>query len=94
MQLSETNVTLIIAAFMKFLPNEECWQIGESFPTTELAEMRCSSRDPLFKTSSMKQQAKTTDAELACIQVLINDPMVPLVQLQHALDNNGENICC
>ena len=85
-KLSEANATLISSAFTSVLPNTERRRIRDSFPTTELVETRCPRLDPLFRTSSVKQEAKTADAELARIQALIHDPMAPLIRLQHAFD--------
>ena len=85
-KLSKGNATLIYSAFTSVLPNMECRRIRDSFPMTELAETHCPHLDPLFRTSSVKQKVKTADAKLAHIQVLIQDPMAPLIWLQHTFD--------
>ena len=92
-KLSDANATLISSAFSTVLPNEQRRRLREAFPTTELAETRCPRLDPLFRTSSVRQEARTADAELARIQALVHDPMAPLMWLQHALDEEGEKAC-
>ena len=88
-KLSKANATLISSAFTSVLTNTERRRIRDSFPTTELAETRC----PLFRTSSVKQEVKTADAELAQVQALIHNPMAPLIRLQHAFDEeDGKNL--
>ena len=71
-KLSKANVTLISSTFTSVLPNTERQKIRDAFPTTELAEMHCLHLDPLFRTSSVKQEAKTADAELARVWALIH----------------------
>ena len=89
-KLSKANATLISASV---LPNTERQRIRDAFPTTKLAETRCPCLDALFRSSSVKQEVKTADAELARIQALVHDPMAPLIRLQHAFDEeDGESL--
>ena len=91
-KLYKANATLISSAFTSVFTNTERRRIRDSFPKTELAETCCVRLDLLFRTSSVKQEAKTADAELAWVQVLIHDPMAPLIRLQHAFDDeDGKN---
>ena len=50
---------------------------------------RCPKLDAIFKTSSVKQDVKTADAELVRLQAFVHDPVAPLLQLVHAMDDES-----
>ena len=85
-ELSEDNAAFVSSAFTTVLPSAERKRVRDSFPHPGLEATRCPRLDPLFKTASVNKDTKSTDAELARIQSLINDPATPLIQLLHSLD--------
>ena len=49
--------------------------------------MRCPRLDPIFKLTLLQKEVRTGDAKLARVQVLMHDPVAPLIHLLHACDD-------
>ena len=91
-ELSEYNQSLLSSSFSKTLSNGERRKIRNSFPIPGIQQTRCPRLDPIFKSASVKSEAKTNDAELARLQAFVLDPVCPLVKMLHSLDEEGYTI--
>ena len=87
--LSDSSTAFVTSAFNSTLSNGERRRVRSAFPTPEVTVTRCPKLDAIFKTSSVKQDVKTADAELVRLQAFVHDPVAPLLQLVHAMDDES-----
>ena len=91
-KLSEYSESLLSSSFTTTLPNVERRKIRNAFPTPEVQQTRCPRLDSIFKSSSIKSEVKTCDAELARVQAFVLDPVVPLTNMLHHLENEEYSV--
>ena len=89
-RLSEDDKGVVTSAFKRALSTEDRRRLRNGFPCPEIQETRCPKLDPIFKTTSVNKDARTNDGELARIQVLIHDPVAPLLRLLHACGDDED----
>ena len=91
-ELSENNKSLLSSAFSTTLTNGERRRIRNTFPTSGVQQTRCPRLDSIFKSSSVKSEVKTNDAELARVQAFVLDPVGPRIKMLHCLDEEEYSI--
>ena len=84
-------MALLTTSFGSTIPNRVRRRNRNAFPTPEVEAARCPKLDPVFRTKSVKAEAKSADGELARIQAFVHDPVGPMVELLLGLDAETES---
>lgn len=86
-KLSEDNAKIMFAAFQRAHPLEERKRLRKGFPCPEIQETSCLRLEHIFRAIYLQKEVKMVDAELARVQVLMHDPVAPLIWLLHTCND-------
>ena len=67
-------------------------KIRNTFPNSDVQQTRCPRLDSIFKSSSVKSEAKSIDSELARLQAFVLDPVAPLAYALHRLEGDDYSV--
>uniref|UniRef100_A0A1X7TUN6 Uncharacterized protein n=1 Tax=Amphimedon queenslandica TaxID=400682 RepID=A0A1X7TUN6_AMPQE len=88
-KLSEHSKSAVAVSFTKPLLNEDRKRLRKMFPTPETM---CPRLDSVFKSTTVKKEAKDRDGEFACLQAFIHDPATPLLAMLKDIEQDGEEL--